>query len=228
MVGQALQHGEALRLLELRHVIRHVDELALEVLLVDEGALQREVHEARHDRALHDGQLTQDQWLRGRGLQPFEHVARRRVGLVHLVDEQDARQVDLVQLLEDQLQGRCLLVVRLADDDGDISTAERGALVLREFDGARAIDEGVAIAEVGGGRGVEFDTHAVGARLGCCVADGGLVRHPALARDGAGAEQDGFEECGLAAEIGAHQCNAPRALRPSAGLGIHGQCSFDC
>jgi hypothetical protein len=121
MVGELFQHGEALRLLEVRHVLRHVDELAFQMLLVDEGALQRQIHEARHDRALHDRQLPQDQRLRGGGLQPGEHVARRGIGLVHLVDEEDARQPDLVELLQDQLQGGGLLVVGLADDDGDIA-----------------------------------------------------------------------------------------------------------
>ena len=57
VVRKLLQHGEALALLDAGDVGRHVDDLAFGMFLVDEGTLQREIDEPRHDGALHDRQL---------------------------------------------------------------------------------------------------------------------------------------------------------------------------
>ena len=97
------------------------------------------------------------------------------------------------------MQGRRLLVVRLANDDGQIAAQQRGALILGEFDRAWTIEEGIIVAEIAGGGGIKLDAHAVAAGFRRRVADGRLVRHPALARNGAGAKQDRFEETRLAA-----------------------------
>ena len=114
-------------------------------------------------------------------------------GLVDLVDEDDAREADFVELLENELEGGRLLVIGFADDDGGIAAQQRGAGVLREFDGAWTVDEGVAVAEKGGGRRVELDAHAVGAGFRSGVANGGFLGDAALARNSAGAKQNGFE-----------------------------------
>ena len=59
---------------------------------------------------------------------------RRNFGLVDLVDEDEARQAHVVQLLEDQLQAGNLLFVGLADDDRRIASRQgRRAHVLAEF-----------------------------------------------------------------------------------------------
>ena len=101
--------------------------LAFGMFLVDEGALQREIDEPGHDGALHDRQLAQDQRLAAGRLQPRKNVARARLGLVDLVDEDDAREADFVELLENELEGGRLLVIGLADDDGGIAAQQRGA-----------------------------------------------------------------------------------------------------
>ncbi len=122
----------------------------------------------------------------------------------------------LVELLEDQLQGRHLLVVGLGDDNGGIATGQRIARLLGEFDRTRSIDEGEGFAEKIDGSDIELDAHAVSARLGGGITDGCLVADPALALNRTGSEKNGLEQSGFAAQIGAHQRYASRALRCSA------------
>ena len=102
--------------------------------------------------AVPDRNLAQQQrHARGR-LQQLERLAHALVGLVDLVEEQEARDVQVFELAQDQLQLRHLLLVGLADHDRGIDRRQRRAHVVDEFDGAGAIDEGVAVAhEIGGG-----------------------------------------------------------------------------
>lgn len=92
--------------------------------------------------------MPQDEQVELAGCSQTSTSRRARFGLVDLVDEHDARQAEFVELLENELEGRRLLLVRLADDDGGIASGQRGAGLLREFDGARTVDEGVAVTEV--------------------------------------------------------------------------------
>ena len=80
-----------------------------------------------------------------------------------------------------------------------------------ELDRAGAIEEGEAIAEEIDGGDVELDAHAVMAGLLRGVAHRIAAGRRALAGDGAGARQNGFEKRGLSAEIGANQCDAAGA-----------------
>jgi hypothetical protein len=100
--------------------------------------------------------------------------ARRaaRVVLVHLVDEEKARQPDLVQLLQYQLQRGAFFSSASQTTMAASQPMQRRARILREFDGARAIDEGVAVAHECGGGGIEFHAHAVGAGFRRRIAGG--------------------------------------------------------
>src|SRR6185312_16932111 len=187
-----------------------IDHLGRRVLLVDIGALEREIDKAGNEIAVPDRDLPQQQRnARGR-LQQLEGLAHALVGLVDLVEEQEARDVLLFKLAQDQLQLRHLLLVGFADHDRGVDRRQHAAHVVDEFDRARAIDEGVIVAhELGGGdRG--FHAHLVMTRLLAGVADGGAGR--ALARDGAGARKNGFQERRLAALERAHQRDAPGTL----------------
>ena len=55
---------------------------------------------------------------------------------------------------------------------------------------------------------VEADAHAVIARLSRSIADARFFSYGPLSGDGAASRQDGFQECGLAAEVRADECNA--------------------
>src|SRR6476659_4741404 len=181
------------------------------MLAIDKSTLESEIDEAGDDVVLPDRHLAQHERL-GRGrLQHGHDVADSRLGLVDLVDEQEMGNAAILELLEDQLKRRNLLFVWLAHHDGGGASRERVGGVGLKFDRARAIEEGVAVAEEIDGGHVELDAHAVMPGFLRGVADGVLGRHGALPADGAGAGKDGFEKCRLTAEIGANQCDAAGA-----------------
>ena len=137
---------------------------------------------------------------------------------VDLVEEQEVGNAAVLELLEDQLQRRHALGIGLAHHDGGIAGRERERAFVLEFDRAGAIDEGEVVAEECDVGDVELDAHAVVAGFGARIADGVLVGDLALARDGAGAREDGFEKSGLAGEIRPDQCDAAGAGLPRPAL----------
>ena len=176
---------------------------------IDEAPLKREVDEAGGDAVLPDGQLAHDQG-RSRGrLQQGERIAQRRVGLIDLVEEQEARNALFLELAQDQLERGQLARIGFADDHGRIADGQHVAHVLHEFDRPRQVDEGVAVTEIFGRGDVGLDAHGVGAGFGAGVADSGAVTHAALPLQCAGAREDGFEKCGLATLEGAHERDQP-------------------
>ena len=179
------------------------------MLLVDIGALEREIDEAGDDVAVPDRNLAQQQRHARRRLQHLERLAHALVGLVDLVEEQEARNFLVFELAQDQLQLRHLLLVGLADHDRGVDRRQRRAHVVDEFDRAGAIDESVTVAHETGGGDRELDAHLVMARFLAGVADGGARLDRALALDRAGAREDRFEQRGLAALERAHQRDAP-------------------
>ena len=211
IVGELLQHGEPRLLLAVGERLGNADHFARRMLAIDKSTLEREIDEAGDDVVLPDRHLAQHERL-GRGrLQHGHDVADARLGLVDLVDEQEMGNAAILELLEDQLERRNLLFVWLAHHDGGVASRERVGGVGLKFDRARAIEEGVAVAEEIDGGHVELDAHAVMPGFLRGVADGVLGRHGALPADGAGAGKDGFEKCRLTAEIGANQCDAAGA-----------------
>ena len=91
VVGERLEHGEAgLDLAGASSSSMSID-LARGVLAIDEGALEREVDEAGDDAALPDRDVAQHQRHAARRLQHLERRADAGLGLVDLVEEQDAR-----------------------------------------------------------------------------------------------------------------------------------------
>ena len=182
------------------------------MLLVNIGALEREIDEAGDDVAVPDRNLPQQQrHARGR-LQQLERLAHALVGLVDLVEEQEARNVQLFELAQDQLQLRNFLLVRLAHHDRGIDRRQHRAHVVDEFDRTGAIDECVAVAHEIGGGDRSLDAHLVMARFLAGVADRGARLDRALALDRAGAGENRFEQCCLAALERAHQRDAPGTL----------------
>ena len=140
-----------------------------------------------------------------------------RVEAVDLVEEQEAGNAAILELLEDQLQRRHALGIGLAHHDGRVAAGERERALMLEFDRAGAVDEGEVVAEEGDVGDVELDAHAVVAGFGGGVADRVLVGDRALARHGAGAGENGFEKCRLAGEIRPNQCDAAGAATGWAG-----------
>ncbi len=193
MIGEFLQHGEPGFLLAVEIARFEVDDFRGHVLAIDKGALQREIDETRDEIALPDRNLPQHQ-RRARGrLQRRQRFADALVRLVDLVEEQETRNPEVFEFAHDDLQLRQLALVGLAHDDRGIDRRQRGTHVVREFNGARTIDEGVAVAHEAGGRGCQPDTHAVVTRLRRLISDGVACFNGACFGNGPGPGQDRFK-----------------------------------
>src|SRR6185312_1762112 len=166
------------------------------------------ISEAAYQVALPDRNLAQQQRRARSGLQQFDGLAHALVGFVDLVQEQEARDVLLLELAQDQLQLGDLLFVGLADHDRGVDRRQHRAHVVDELDRAGTIDESVAVAhKIGGGEG-RLDAHLVMAGFLAGISDRCRRVDRALALNGAGARENGFEKCGLAALEWAHQRDA--------------------
>ena len=89
VVGQLFQHAEARFALAFEMLVERHD-LRGSVLLVDERAFQREIDEAGDDVVRPDRNLAQHQRHARRRLQDLQGLANALVGLVDLVQEQEA------------------------------------------------------------------------------------------------------------------------------------------
>ena len=220
VVGERLQHGEARGLFAIGQLAFQRHDLRCGVFLVDKGAFEREIDKAGDQIAGESRDLPQDE-LGARGaLQQLEHVVHAGIGLVDLVEEQDAGDFLVFQLAQDELKLRDFLLVHFADDHRGIDRRQHRAHVMDEFDRARAIEEGIGVAhEIGGGDG-KLDAHAVMTRFLAGVADrvAGLDR--ALARNHAGAGEDRFKQRGLAALEGTDQRDAAGTRRAPAVVSV--------
>ena len=216
VVGERFQHREARGLFQIGGIAFERNDFRGGMLFVDKGAFQREIDKARDDVAGEGRDLPQDQLgARGR-LQQFQHVVDAGIGLVDLVDEQDARNFPVFELAQDELKLRDFLLVHFAHHHGGVDRRQHRAHVVNEFDRARAIEERIGVAhEIRGGDG-ELDAHVVMARFLAGVADRIAGFDRALARDRSGAGEDRFEQCGLAALERTDQRDAARTGRSRA------------
>ena len=121
------------------------------------------------------------------------------VGLVDLVDEQDAGNFPVFQFAQDELKLRDFLLVQFAHDHRRVDRRQRRAHVVNEFDRAGAVEEGIGVAHEIGGGDRQLDAHFVMARFFAGVADRIAGLDVALARDHAGAGEDRLKQRGLAA-----------------------------
>ena len=216
VIGERFQHREARGLFPIGGVAFERHDFGRGVLLVDKGAFEREIDEAGDDVAGEGRDLPQDQLGARGGLQQLEHVVDAGIGLVDLVDEQDAGNFPVFQLAQDELELRDFLLVHLADHDRGVDRRQHRAHVVDEFDRARAIEEGVGVAHESGGGDRELDAHLVMARFLAGVADRIAGFDAALACDGAGAGEDRLKQRGLAALERADQRDAARTGRSRA------------
>src|SRR5262249_26364861 len=132
---------------------------------IDEGALEREVDEARGRAVLPDWDLTQHQRPRTGWLQDREDVTHTGVETVDLVEEQKTGNAAVFELLQDELQRRNALGIGLADHDSGIAAGERNCALMLKFYGTGAVDEGEGVAEEADVGNVELNAHAVVARF---------------------------------------------------------------
>src|SRR5262249_51385880 len=141
-----------------------------------------------------------------------------RIRLVDLVQEQEAGDLLVFELAQDELKLRDFLFIHLADDDRGVDRRQRRAHVVDEFDRTGTIDKGEVLTHEVCGCDRKFDTHAMVARLLAGVANRGSRIDGTLALDRACAREDGFKKSGLAALERAYQRNAPGARSSCAVL----------
>ena len=209
VIGELFQHREPGFLLAVEIAAFQRHDFGSLVFAIDEGAFQRQIDEARDQLAVPDRNLPQHQRDARCRLQGRERLADALVGAVDLVEKQKARDAEILELAQDDLQLRQLALVGLADHDRGIDRRNRRAHVVREFHRTRTIDEGVTVAHEARGGGGEADAHLVVAGLGAGIANGSSGIDAAGAGDRAGARQYCFKKCGFTALERAHQCNAP-------------------
>jgi hypothetical protein len=179
------------------------------MLAVNEGALEGEIDEADGDAVFPDRDLSEQQRGARGALQHFQRFAHAPRGAVDLVDEQEARDVRLLELAQHDLEGRDLALVGFAHDHRRVANRRHAAHLVQEFHRTGAIDEGHRFAEECRGGDVRLDAHAVAARLRLPVADRIAVGYAAGALDGAGPLKYRFEKGCLAALEGADDGDAP-------------------
>ena len=192
VIGELFQHREAgfLLAVEIAALQRH--DFGGLVFAVDEGAFQREVDETGDQIAVPDRNLPQYQRNPRRRLQGRERLADALVGAIDLVEKQKARNAEILEFAQDELELRQLLLVGLADHDRGIDRRQRGAHVVRELDRTGTIDKSVAVAHETRGGGGEADAHLVAAGFRRGIADGSPGVDAAGARDCTGARQNRF------------------------------------
>ena len=225
VVGERFEHREARIDLSGTVFVGHVDGLARRVLAIDEGPLEGEVDEAGHHVALPDRDMAQHQRHAARRLQHFEGLPHARIGLVDLVEEEEARDALVLERLQDDLEGRDLFLVGLGDHHREIDGCEYGFGLEGEFDRAGAIEECDLVAHEIGLGDVRLDAHLMRPGLGRGVADRILLGNGPLPGDRSAPGEDRLEKCRLAACERPHQRNAP-GPRYSAIAFRHGSASL--
>src|SRR5208283_124130 len=149
-------------------------------------------------------------------LKQLEHIMDAGVGLIDLVEEQNAGNFPVFQLAQNELQLRYLLLVHFAHDHRRVDRRQHRAHVVDELHRAGAIEESIGVAHEIGGGDSQLDAHAMMARFLAGVADRIAGLDGALALDRSGAREDRLEQRGLAALEGTDQrdtAGAGRACR---------------
>ncbi len=120
VIGELFQHREPRFLFAVEIAAIEIHDFGRLVLAIDEGAFQRQIDETFDQLAVPDRNLSQHQrHARGR-LQGRERLADALVGAIDLVQEQKSGNAEILELPQDDLQLRQLLLVGFADHDGGI------------------------------------------------------------------------------------------------------------
>ena len=201
VVGQHLQQRAARLGLPLPRLLGRGDALGGRAAAVAVGAPAHHVDIAGDPLAVADRHLAQHELAPGLALQRVEGVAHRPGQRVELVDEDDRRRARFLQLAEERAEVGGALGRGFAHHHGQIGDGQRAIRVVREFDGAGAVEDRPGIAEqVAVGEPQLRSRAARGAR--------------AAGRGDAGRRQQRLEQGGLAASLRAYQ-------REGAGRGRH-------
>ncbi len=157
------------------------------------GTLADQIDQSGHGFAFLDRNLAHDQRLRRDVLQRLDGLADVPGLRIHLVDENDVRDVPVAEELQQRAEGHGLLDAGLANDDGDIGDHGSQIGFLGQLDRTRAIDEAPSIAEILDAGDRQFGTHLTGPGFRRRITDGVAVADGTLAADDAGRRQKALE-----------------------------------
>ncbi len=153
-----------------------------------------------------------------------QHVAHADLGGIDLVDEDDVRDVVVLDVFQERRQRHHALGRGLADQHGRVAHRERREGIVLELDRTRDVEEAPLVAEIVDRGDVDLGAHAALARLGGAVADRGACARRSAPADGPRGVEDALEQAGLARQIRpAQRHHAMRAAAWSAsgdGLGF--------
>ena len=185
---------------------RHLDQVGGAAAPVAIGALAHEVDITHRLLAAVGGgtadrHLAQHQLALRHGLQGRQHVAHADFGGIDLVDEDDVRDVPVLDEFQERRQRHHALGRGFADQDRGVADGQRREGIVLELDRARDVEEGPLVAEIVDGRDVDLGAHAALARFGGRVAYGGACAGRAAPADGSRGVENAFEQAGLARQI---------------------------
>ncbi len=216
MVGELLEHVEAVLRLAVGEVGGDVDLLGRLARPVFEGALEREVDEAGDLLAPFlgaDRDLAGDQGRRAHRLKRFEQVANAAAGLVDLVDEDEVGDSERLELPQSRLGEDGAVGVGIDDDDGEVRGRHRERSVGREADRAGRVEEGEAVAEKLEMHQVQFGRAGALPGFRARIAGAGAGVDAALAVDRPGGEEQGLGEARLSRSARSNEGDRPGAYR---------------
>jgi hypothetical protein len=192
MVGELLQHVRALQRLAVGQVGRDVlllGGLAGPIII---SSLQGDIDEARDLFSIADRDPAGDQGRFAHRLQRLEQGLDRAARLIDLVDEDHVRKAERLEPPQRRLCEEGAGGIGIDDDQSEVCRGDAECAVGGEADGARHVDQGVAVAHIVVMDEVELGGAAAGARLRARIADAGAVRHRALPPDRAGRKKKGL------------------------------------
>src|SRR4029077_6198154 len=179
------------------------DQVRRAAALVAVGAFAHEVDVAHRLLAAVAGRgagrpLAQHELARRDALQRRQHVAHAYLGGIDLVDENDVRDVVVLDVFQERRQRHHPLGRGLADQHGGVAHREGGEGILLELDRTRDVKERPLVAEIVDRGDIDLGAHAALARLGSTVADRGACASRSAPADGPRGVENALEQAGLA------------------------------
>ena len=204
-IGQRLEHLATRTLLALPVLLRQRNTVGSGRLAVGVRLLGDQIDVADQSLALADRELVRQHWPRADLAQRLQQVAVGHLGPVHLVDEDDMRKVEAVEILQEGRDRDHPLDHRLDHDDGKVDAEQGLSPLVDELDRPRTVEDGEVVTLVLEAGDADLGAHLAVARFGAGIANGVAVGDPALAGDGAGYRQQAFQKGRLAGTVGPHQ-----------------------
>ena len=183
------------------------------------------------DQPVTGGQVERQHLVAERVLRGGERALVVRPGVVELGDHHGPRHADLAALQPQRL-GRCIdALVRRDHEQRAVRGPQPGPQLTDEVGVSGRVDQVDLDAVVQQGSQRQTDRALLPDLRVVAVADRRAVHHGARSGEDAGGDQQGLDECGLAATRWAHEhhvADGGRTVRGGGGSGALGSCRLVC